>query len=254
MSDICTESCVKFWLSRVIYHVTDVGYKAKTKNIETIIMEQTKFMRFKRITNKRILLVILMLMMACGSLNLMNTNASTCQNIVKDSVEVKTVVAKVSEQDMGELTKDSLKQALIVEVSKYVKKFAPRSHNVIPKYLVHAGLTNNIDICFMMAQTQIETAYGTLGAGRETSRRSMFGVIKRHYPNYEDAIDHYCQMLKKYYLVRGRTEKHLMTKYVTGSGARYASDPGYERALTAAYNHIKRTTSIYNLQKEYKKL
>ena len=66
---------------------------------------------------------------------------------------------------------------------------SPKSHQFIPKYLVQAGLTNDIDICFIMAQTQIETRYGTMGAGRESSRRSMFGVIKKHYPNYESAIN-----------------------------------------------------------------
>ena len=116
---------------------------------------------------------------------------------------------------------------------------------------MQAGLTNNIDICFMMAQTQIETCYGTTGAGRETSRRSMFGVIKRHYADYEQAINHYCEILKKYYLVRGRTEQHLMTKYVTGTGGRYAGNPRYEIELRAAYKQIKSTTNIYSLQQEW---
>ena len=106
----------------------------------------------------------------------------------------------------------------------------------------------------MMAQTQIETCYGTTGAGRELTRRSMFGVIKRHYPDYESAINHYCEVLKRYYLVKGRTEQHLMTKYVTGTGGKYAGDPNYERSLRTAYNQIKRATNIYSLQEEYKKL
>ncbi len=105
----------------------------------------------------------------------------------------------------------------------------------------------------MMAQTQIETCYGTTGAGRESSRRSMFGVIQKRYPNYEDAINHYCEVLKKYYLVKGKTEQHLMTKYVTGTGGRYAGNPRYEIELRTAYNHIKRTTNIYSLQEEYKR-
>ena len=105
----------------------------------------------------------------------------------------------------------------------------------------------------MMAQTQIETCYGTTGAGRESSRRSMFGVIQKRYPNYEDAINHYCEVLKKYYLVKGKTEQHLMSKYVTSKGGRYASNPRYETELRTAYNHIKRTTNISSLQEEYKR-
>jgi hypothetical protein len=104
-----------------------------------------------------------------------------------------------------------------------------------------------------MAQTQIETCYGTLGAGRESARKSMFGIIKKNYPTYEDAINHYCEVLKKYYLVKGKTEKHLMTKYVTSKGGKYAENPRYEIELRTAYNQIKRTTNIYSLQEEFKK-
>jgi hypothetical protein len=167
-------------------------------------------------------------------------------------IEYVSPIENVTKIDTVQI-RDSLKNELIEEVSKYIKKQAPKSHQFIPKYLVHAGLSNNIDICFMMAQTQIETCYGTLGAGRESARRSMFGIIQKRYSNYEAAINHYCEVLKKHYLVKGKTEKHLMTKYVTGKGGRYAENPRYEIELKTAYNHIKRTTNIYSLQEEYKK-
>jgi flagellum-specific peptidoglycan hydrolase FlgJ len=164
---------------------------------------------------------------------------------------VETTIDTVIDND---IIKDSIKNEIIQEVAKYIKTKTSKSHEFIPKYLVHAGLSNNIDICFMMAQTQIETNYGTLGAGRESSRRSMFGVIKRNYPDYESAINHYCEVLKKYYLVKGRTEQHLMTKYVTSKGGKYAGDPNYEKSLKTAYNSIKRSTKIYSLQQEYYRL
>lgn len=216
-------------------------------------MEQTKFKRFKRIATNNLLVVIMTLMFTLGSINI---GYSTITNKTSEKTYViNNVKTQSSNQIVNKSVnnKDSIKEQLIKEVSNYVNRFAPRANKFIPKYLVHAGLTNNIDICFMMAQTQIETAFGTTGAGREGSRRSMFGVIKRHYPNYEVAINHYCEILKKYYLVKGRTEQHLMVKYVTGTGGRYAGDPRYEKSLTAAYNHIKRTTNIYSLQQKYKK-
>ena len=123
-----------------------------------------------------------------------------------------------------------------------------------PKYIVNAGLAYDIDICFIMAQTQIETLYGTKGAGREMSRRSLFGVAVSKYATYEQAIDAYCKLLQKSYLGKGKTEQHLLTKYVTFRGARYAANPNYERELRAAYNHIKRNTHIYQLQQEYKNI
>lgn len=220
-------------------------------------MEQTKFKRFKRIATNNLLVVAMTILFTLGSINIGYSTISnrTSEKIqVVDNVKTQSSNQVVSQAiNKTENKKDSIKEQLIKEVSNYVNRFAPRANKFIPKYLVHAGLTNNIDICFMMAQTQIETAFGTTGAGREGSRRSMFGVIKRHYPNYEVAINHYCEILKKYYLVKGRTEQHLMVKYVTGSGAKYAGDPRYEKSLTAAYNHIKRTTNIYSLQQQYKK-
>lgn len=149
--------------------------------------------------------------------------------------------------------KDSIQNELINEVVCYIRKQTSNSHKFIPKYLVNAGLDNNIDICFMIAQAQIETCFGTTGAGRESSRRSMFGIIKRHYNNYEDAINHYCVVLKRYYLVNGKTEQQLMTKYVTSTGGRYAGNLNYEIELRTVYNQIRRTTNIYSLQEEYKK-
>lgn len=216
-------------------------------------MEQTKFTRFKRITLKKLLAILIVLIFALSSMYFITCNASTTikQNkVIKvEYVEHQHNITKI---DTFQL-KDSIQNALINEVSCYIRQQAPKSHQFIPKYLVQAGLANNIDICFMMAQTQIETNFGTLGAGRESSRRSMFGVINKKYTNYKDAINHYCIVLKKYYLVKGRTEKHLMTKYVTGTGGRYAGDPNYEQSLKKAYAQIKRTTNIALLQEEYNK-
>ena len=215
-------------------------------------MEQTKFTRFKRITTKIVLSILIVLMFVFGGLYFITCEASPVEHKSTPIEYVSPIQNNITKIDTIQI-KDNIQNELIGEVSKYIKKQAPRSHQFIPKYLVQAGLDNNIDICFMMAQTQIETCYGTTGAGRESSRRSMFGVIKRKYPNYESAINHYCEVLKKYYLVKGRTEQHLMAKYVTGTGGRYAGDPYYERSLRTAYNHIKRTTNIYSLQQEWNK-
>jgi len=214
-------------------------------------MEQTKFTRFKRIVNKKLLSILIVLILFFGALSyLYICNAAPTEQ--KSTIEYVSPQQNITKIDTIQI-KDSIQNELINEVSQYVKTQAPKSHEFIPMYLVQAGLDNNIDICFMMAQTQIETCYGTTGAGREISRRSMFGVIKRHYPNYEESINHYCEVLKKYYLVKGRTEQHLMTKYVTGTGGRYAENPRYEIELRTAYNQIKRTTNIHSLQEEYNK-
>ena len=204
-------------------------------------MEQTNFKRFKKIY-KNYLVVFIVYLFLFGGIFSINCNG-------------KNPVTKQVYQEVRQNTdtqENKLKNNIILEVSKYVKSKAKNANQFIPKYIVNAALEHNIDICFMMAQTQIETNFGTTGIGRESSRRSMFGVMGHRYGSYEDAINSYCKLLKRSYLVRGRTEKHLMAKYVTGTGARYACNPKYEQELTKAYNIIKRSTNIYKLQQEYK--
>lgn len=150
--------------------------------------------------------------------------------------------------------KDSIKDKLIEEVENYAYSMFPKTHKTIPTSIVENALEHEIDIMFMMAQTQIETSFGTAGAGRETSRRSLFGVATKRYESYEKAIEDYIAILKKYYLTRGRTEQNLMRKYTTSSGARYAGNPNYEVELRGAYADIKRKTNISKLQNEYREL
>lgn len=210
-------------------------------------MKQIKFTRFKRITNKFLLssVFVIILMLCCQYIS--KAKYTTLPKVKTEYVLKKTHITKIDTIQV----KDSLKKELILEVSTYINRQTPKSNSFIPKYLVQAGLNNNIDICFMMAQTQIETNFGTLGAGRETSRRSMFGVANKKYQNYEQAVNHYCKILKKHYLTNGRTEQHLMSKYVTTRGGKYAQNPNYEKELKIAYAHIKKTTNIKSLQKKY---
>lgn len=148
--------------------------------------------------------------------------------------------------------KDSIKNELIDEVESYIFDNFPKTHKTIPTSIVENGLEHEIDICFMMAQTQLETQFGTLGAGRESSRRSLFGVAIKKYSTYDKAVEDYIAILKKSYLTKARTEQHLMRNYTTTKGGRYASNPTYESELRKTYNDIAKKTKIKNLQNMYK--
>ena len=214
-------------------------------------MEQTKFTRFKRI----ILLIGFIMTITLSTAFCFNTCHAHDTNIQKQKIEqIDTISSEIHLAVDTIRTRENIKDELIVEVTKYINTKTNKHHQFIPKYLVHAGLNYDIDICFMMAQTQLETCYGTLGAGRESSRRSLFGVAIQKYSDYEKAIEAYCKLLHKSYLGHGKTEQHLLTKYVTFSNKRYASNPNYEKELRTAYNHIKKNTHIYNLQQEYKNM
>lgn len=214
-------------------------------------MEQTKLKRFKRI----LLISITSLVIGIGIIS-SNAKVINENNPIKENIEIADTVKvqKIDSIQYKEIIKDSIQLAMETEISNYLKRQSPNAHKFIPKYLVQAGLTHNIDICFMMAQTQIETNYGTTGAGREISRRSLFGVAIRKYANYEDAINDYCRILNKSYLGKGRTEKHLMTKYTTHGGSRYAASPNYEVELSKAYKDIISKTNIQILQNEWKSI
>jgi hypothetical protein len=149
--------------------------------------------------------------------------------------------------------RDSIKNELLLEVENYIYSNFPKTNEEIPTAIVENGLEQDIDIMFMMAQTQRETSFGTAGIGRETSKRSLFGVVSRRYGTYNAAVVDYISILKKWYLTRGRTEQHLMQRYITSGGGRYAKDPYYESKIRETYAYIKRKTNIRKLQLEYKK-
>lgn len=146
---------------------------------------------------------------------------------------------------------------LINEVDSFINTQTKTAHKDLPEIIVKKCLHEGLDICFVMSQTQLETNYGTVGAGRENSKRSLFGVgiyegtTMKAYPNYDVAVQSYIDLLKKSYLVKGRDEHFLMNNYINSSGYRYAEDLTYEAKLKQTYNTIKRNTKIHALQLEY---
>jgi len=164
---------------------------------------------------------------------------------------IRRVHEQMEEKRQAQL--DSLKGQLVDEVTAYINKVAPTSYEALPSYMVEQCLDSDLDICFMMSQTQLETCFGTAGMGRAKSRYSMFGVTRR-YTSYENCIDDYVALLKSSYLVKGRTEQDLMKNYVNGCGYRYASSPTYERELSQTYKRVVQATNIRDLQEQYESL
>lgn len=145
-----------------------------------------------------------------------------------------------------------IEKELKAEVKNYIYQIYPNCPDEIPNKLVEIGLFEDIDICFMMAQAQIETHFGKLGKGRATSRHSLFGVEYKHYRSYTEAIIEYARLLKKSYLVNGKTEQSLMRRYVNKSGNRYAANPRYEAEISKVYKEIVSKTTISQLQQQYR--
>lgn len=212
-------------------------------------MEQTKFKRFKKI----IFTITAFLFITIGSSQLSwccNNNSYNHINYDKiydvNDINIETPVINKEY--------DSTYAAVLKATANYINKQAPKAHNDLPKYLLDAALEYDIDLCFMMAQTQLETNFGTLGAGREKSRRSLFGVYTKKYTSYEYAIDDWCNLLHKSYLGKGRTEEHLMNSYTSHSGKRYAENPSYEISLKSTYKSIVKSTGLKQMQTELKNM
>jgi hypothetical protein len=214
-----------------------------------MIMSRKK--KFKRVLLCALLISLPLIQTLSGRTNdNVNDNQKVEMCITTDTMNENTAVLGQSIVS----PKDSIKNELIDEVENYIFNNYPRTHKDVPTLIVENGLENDIDILFMMAQTQQETGYGNYGAGRESSRRSLFGVAVRRYNNYETAIVDYIKILKKSYLTKGRTEQHLMQRYVTTGGARYAGDRNYEATLRKTYQKISQQTRIKELQKIYKNM
>ena len=103
----------------------------------------------------------------------------------------------------------------------------------------------NIDLFFVLAQGTKESHFGTKGLAARTN--SVFNVfaydgLKYHeidkrgkYSHPDLSIEPYMKLLRKRYLVNGKTEMDMMVKFVDVKGKRYASAPDYENALTNIY-------------------
>lgn len=211
-----------------------------------MIMSRKK--KFKRVLLCALLISLPLVQSLTGrTLNNVNDNDTKVEMCINDTMNTAVFGQTIN-------VRDSIKNELINEAEQYIFGNFPKTHKDVPSLIVENGLEHNVDILFMMAQTQHETGFGTLGAGRETSRRSLFGVAVHRYSNYEHAIDDYIKLLKKSYLTKGRTEQHLLNRYVTTKGGRYASNPNYEYTLRKTYNEISKRTKIKELQSNYTKI
>lgn len=214
-------------------------------------MKEKKVKRFLAIT-----MFVLLAFIFCSGTFVVKSSAVTAPLEMNNmSMQKNAIIANDSNEAQDSLTKmnkkDSLRNKLINDVNIHIRRNFRIHDSNLPMYLVEYSLKYNIDLCFMMAQTAIETGFGTAGAGRPSSRHSLFGVCKR-YSNYDKAVEDYCKLLRKSYLGKRKTEYDLMKNYVTLGGDRYAASRGYEQKLSKEYKRIRNKTQIYELWKELK--
>lgn len=164
--------------------------------------------------------------------------------------------------EMNQLTYDSIKSVLVEQVNSYIQQSAPASA-LDGLVVVNNCIDYDIDICFVLAQGEIESHFGTKGLARKTN--SVFNVYafdgkelheinkSGKYKHPDDSVEPYIELLKREYLVENKTEYDMLKKYVNYCGKRYASAPDYEQKLSSKIEKIQQTTDIENTYQMLKK-
>ena len=153
------------------------------------------------------------------------------------------------------------KDVLVDVVDSYIKEVAPSSiMNGIA--FVNKCDEYNMNLFFVMAQAQVESAFATKGLGQKMN--SAFNVKaydgkgskymdKYHHP--DESIEPYIVLIKNDYMGDSKTEMDLMDNYVNFEGKRYATNPDYESMILSTYKKlIDRYDKVYDEYLKYKTL
>ena len=153
----------------------------------------------------------------------------------------------------AEITYWDYKCALVNEVQKYIEQIAPSS-NLRGYAIVEECEKYDVDICFVLAQGEVESSFGTKGIASKLNCVFNVGIYDNktaeqiedkyrfEYPN--ESIEPYLKLLTTKYLVN-KLEHDLMRKFVDINGNRYASDKDYEIKISSKYKFICENTKIH---------
>lgn len=160
---------------------------------------------------------------------------------------------------------DAAREALAIEVDKYISTVAPTA-DIDALNLIDLCAEYNVDLRLALAQGHVESHFGTKGTAARTN--SIFNVgaydgysaakqIKNGYgykhPDY--SVEPYLRLLTTKYLVDGKTEEDMLENFVDMHGHRYASCTTYESMLKSKWDKmdsIANITEAYGTYKKYK--
>lgn len=160
---------------------------------------------------------------------------------------------------------DAAREALAIEVDKYINAVAPNA-DIDALNLIDLCGEYNVDLRLALVQGHVESHFGTKGTAARTN--SVFNVgaydgysaakqIKNGYgykhPDY--SVEPYLRLLTTKYLVEGKTEEDLLDNFVDVNGHRYASCTTYESMLKQKWDKmdsIANITEAYGLYRKYK--
>lgn len=155
------------------------------------------------------------------------------------------------------------KANLVDSINKYIITIAPTA-TLNGSEVLRGCEEYNIDICFALAQGQLESHFATKGVAAKTnSVWNVFSydnlkaddIIKngKGYKHPDYSIQPYMELLSEKYLIDGKTEMDLLDNFVNVNGDRYASNPNYEKQLYGIYVKVNEVVNIEASYQEYKK-
>lgn len=188
-------------------------------------------------------------------------NFASIQNLKKHHVEEYDKYSYAYDCIMeAELQYWDYKHQLVNEVQNYITTIAPSS-NLRGYAIVEECEKYNIDVCFVLAQGEIESHFGTKGIASKLNSVFNVGVYddktaetvdrKYRFDYANESIEPYLKLLTTKYLVN-KTEEELLIKFVDINNKRYASNPNYEAMLFAKYKSISENTKIVEYHAQMK--
>ena len=188
--------------------------------------------------------------------------SNSSQISVVDSINVNETHCRDAYVHRLESKYDAAREALAVEVDKYINAVAPNA-DIDALNLIDLCGEYNVDLRLVLAQGHVESHFGTKGTAARTN--SVFNVgaydgysaakqIKNGYgykhPDY--SVEPYLKLLTTKYLVEGKTEEDLLENFVDVNGHRYASCTTYESMLKSKWN--KMDTNLIESYNVYKNI
>lgn len=156
------------------------------------------------------------------------------------------------------------KDSLVTNINKYIQKMSNGKSCLDGLNLLNACDEYNIDLKFVLVQGQLESSFGSLGIAAKTNsvfnvhsydNKSARDIINegKGYSHPNQSVRPYLNLLRKRYLVDGKTEMDMFDNFVDKDGKRYASAENYEQSLMSAYNNIDNVVPITDIYRDYLK-
>jgi hypothetical protein len=188
------------------------------------------------------------------------------QITVIDSINVNETHCRDAYVHRLESKYDAAREALAIEVDKYINTVAPNA-DIDALNLIDLCGEYNVDLRLALAQGHVESHFGTKGTAARTNsifnvgaydgysaaKQIMNGYGYKH-PDY--SVEPYLRLLTTRYLVDGTTEEDLLENFVDSAGHRYASCTTYESMLKSKWDKmdsIANITEAYEVYKRYKR-